>query len=98
MFIAHLYGIDLSTQQILTLAALGLVLSFSAPGIPSGGLIVFAFVLPSVGLPTEAIGILIALDVFPDAARTIANVTADLAVATIVARRERPEMTIAAAA
>jgi Na+/H+-dicarboxylate symporter len=98
LFVAHLYGIQLSVQDILTLAALAVVLSFSAPGIPSGGLIVFASVLPSVGLPTEAIGILIALDVFPDAARTMANVTADLAVATIVARRERPEMTIAAAA
>ena len=98
LFVAHLYGIDLSAQQILTLAALAMLLSFSAPGIPSGGLLVLASVFPSVGLPTEAIGILIALDVFPDAARTMANVTADLAVATIVARRERPEMTIAAAA
>lgn len=83
---------------VLTLAALAVLLSFSAPAIPSGGLIVLASVFPSVGLPTEAIGILIALDVFPDAARTMANVTADLAVATIVARRERPEMTMAAAA
>ena len=98
LFVAHLYGIQLSGQQILTLAALAVVLSFSAPGIPSGGLIVLASVFPTVGLPTEAIGILIALDVFPDAARTMANVTADLAVATVVARRERPEMTIAAAA
>jgi proton glutamate symport protein len=98
LFVAHLYGIQLSAEQVLTLAALAVVLSFSAPGIPSGGLIVLASVFPSVGLPTEAIGILIALDVFPDAARTMANVTADLAVATIVARRERPEMTIAAAA
>ena len=98
LFIAHLYGIDLAIGQILTLAALGVLLSFTAPGIPSGGLIVLATVLPSVGLPAEAIGILIALDVFPDAARTMANVTADLAVATIVARQERPEMTIAAAA
>lgn len=98
LFVAHLYGIQLSAQQILTLAALAVMLSFSAPGIPSGGLIVLASVFPSVGLPTEAIGILIALDVFPDAARTMANVTADLAVATIVARRERPEMTMAAAA
>jgi len=98
LFVAHLYGIQLSAQQILTLAALAVVLSFSAPGIPSGGLIVLASVFPSVGLPTEAIGILIALDVFPDAARTMANVTADLAVATVVARRERPQMTIAAAA
>ena len=98
LFIAHLYGIELSAQQILTLAALAVVLSFSAPGIPSGGLLVLASVFPSVGLPSEGIGILIALDVFPDVARTIANVTADLAVATIVARRERPEMTIAAAA
>jgi Na+/H+-dicarboxylate symporter len=98
LFVAHLYGVDLGAAQILTLSALAVLLSFSAPGIPSGGLIVLATVLPSVGLPPEAIGILIALDVFPDAARTMANVTADLAVATIVAKRERPEMAIAAAA
>ncbi|HYN82523.1 MAG TPA: dicarboxylate/amino acid:cation symporter [Gemmatimonadaceae bacterium] len=98
LFVAHLYGVQLSVEQIVTLAALGVILSFSAPGIPSGGLIVLASVFPGVGLPVEAIGILIALDVFPDAARTVANVTADLAVATIVARRESPEMTIAAAA
>jgi proton glutamate symport protein len=98
LFVAHLYGIQLSAEHILTLAALAVLLSFSAPGIPSGGLIVLATVFPSVGLPMEAIGILIALDVFPDAARTMANVTADLAVATIVAGRKRPEMTTAAAA
>ena len=85
-------------EQILTLAGLGVILSFSAPGIPSGGLIVLASVFPGVGLPVEAIGILIALDVFPDAARTAANVTADLAAASIVARQRRPEVTIAAAA
>jgi proton glutamate symport protein len=98
LFVAHLYGIELAAEQILTLAALGVLLSFSAPGIPSGGLIVLATVFPGVGLPLEGIGILIALDVLPDAARTVANVTADLAVATIIARKERPEMTIAAAA
>jgi len=98
LFVAHLYGVQLSMEQILTLAALGVFLSFSAPGIPSGGLIVLASVFPGVGLPVEAIGILIALDVFPDAARTAANVTADLAAASIVAREGRPEVTIAAAA
>jgi proton glutamate symport protein len=98
LFVAHLYGVQLSLEQILTLAALGVILSFSAPGIPSGGLIVLASVFPGVGLPVEAIGILIALDVFPDAARTAANVTADLAAASIVARQTRPEVTIAAAA
>jgi proton glutamate symport protein len=98
LFIAHLYGIHLSAEQILTLAGLAVLLSFSAPGIPSGGLIVLASVFPGVGLPVEGIGILIALDVFPDAARTMANVTADLAVATIVARQKRTEMTIPAAA
>ena len=98
LFVAHLYGVQLSLEQILTLAALAVILSFSAPGIPSGGLIVLASVFPGVGLPVEAIGILIALDVFPDAARTAANVTADLAAASIVARQKRPEVTIAAAA
>jgi proton glutamate symport protein len=88
VFIAHLYGIELASVQILTVAALGVLLSFSAPGIPSGGLILLTPVFAMIGLPAESIGILIALDVFPDVMRGITNVTADITVATILARKE----------
>jgi Na+/H+-dicarboxylate symporter len=91
LFIAQLYWITLAPQQILMVAIIAIALSFSAPGIPSGGLVILAPVFASVGLPVEGIGILIALDVFPDAGRSVLNVTADLTVATVLSRGERNE-------
>ena len=89
LFIARLYGVELVPQQILMVAIVAIALSFSAPGIPSGGMLILAPVFASIGLPVEGIGILIALDVFPDAARSIVNVTADITVATVLTRAER---------
>ena len=87
LFLSRLYGVPLSGIQILTIAALGVLLSFSSPGIPSGSLVIMVPVLVSVGLPPEGVGILIALDVLPDATKTVLNVTGDIVVATVVAER-----------
>jgi len=92
LFIARLYGIDLAPQQILMVATIAIALSFSAPGVPSGGLLIIAPVFASLGLPVEGIGILIALDVFPDAARSVLNVTADITVATVLTRDSRTDL------
>ena len=98
LFIARLYGIELAPQQILMVAAIAIALSFSAPGIPSGGLVILAPVFASLGLPVEGIGILIAIDVIPDTARGLLNVTADITVATLLTRGERVESTVPATA
>ena len=94
LFIARLYGIELAPQQILMVAIIAIALSFSAPGIPSGGLVILAPVFASLGLPVEGIGILIAIDVIPDTARGLLNVTADITVATLLTRGERLESTV----
>lgn len=86
LFLSQLYGVPLSGAQMLVIAALGVVLSFSSPGIPSGSLIIMMPVLAYVGLPAEGVGILIAVDVLPDATKTVLNVTGDIVAATIVAR------------
>jgi Na+/H+-dicarboxylate symporter len=85
IFLSRLYGVPLSGLQLLTIAALGVILSFSSPGIPSGSLVIMVPVLLSVGLPAEGIGILIAADVLPDATKTILNVTGDIVAATVIA-------------
>lgn len=93
LFVATLYGISLGPAEIVLLAgAIGL-LSFYSPGIPSGGLFVMAPVYVAFGLPVEGIGLLLALDLIPDMFITVSNVTADMTVAVIVARRTeaRPE-------
>lgn len=84
-FVASLYGVSLGlTESVALVAGLG-ALSFYSPGIPSGGLFVMAPLYQAFGLPLEGIGILIALDIVPDMFITTGNVTADLAVATMVA-------------
>jgi len=90
MFVASLYGIGLGLPQIVTIVATSVVTSFSIPGIPGGGIIAMAPVLASVGLPIEGIGILLGVDTIPDMFRTTANVTGQLAAATIVGRWSAP--------
>ena len=87
VFIARLYGVDLTSAQVLTAAATAVLTSFSIPGIPGGSIIAMVPVLASVGLPTEGIGVLLGVDTIPDAFRTTANVTGQMAAAVIAERR-----------
>jgi len=86
VFVAQVYGIDLSFgQQILifftaTLAAIG------AAGIPSAGLVTMAIVLNAVGLPLEGIGMILAVDRILDMCRTSVNVWGDTVGCAVVAR------------
>ena len=88
IFVAYLYGIDLSTFEIITIMAAIGALSFYSPGVPSGGLFIMTPVYLSLGLPVEGIGLLIALDLIPDMFITLANVTADMSVATILGSKK----------
>jgi proton glutamate symport protein len=88
VFIAQVYGIDLTIgQQVLvfltaTLAAIG------AAGIPSAGLVTMAIVLNAVGLPLEGIGMILAVDRILDMCRTTVNVWGDAVGCAVVARLE----------
>jgi len=88
VFIAQVYGIDLSFgQQILvfltaTLAAVG------AAGIPSAGLVTMAVVLNAVGLPLEGIGMILAVDRILDMCRTTVNVWGDTVGCAVISRLE----------
>ncbi len=86
VFIGRLYGVSISPTQLATIVLTAVVTSFSIPGIPGGSIIAMAPVLASAGLPVEGIGILLGVDTIPDMFRTAANVTGQLAAATIVAR------------
>ncbi len=86
LFVAQIYGIHLGGAELLLIVLALMILSFYSPGIPSGGLFVLAPVYIQFGLPVEGIGLLIALDLIPDMFITVANVTADLSVASILGR------------
>jgi Na+/H+-dicarboxylate symporter len=86
LFLAALYGIHLTTAQIVVMTLVTIAMSFSNPGIPSGGLfVVTAPVMLSAGLPLDGIALLIAADSIPDVFATVVNVTGDMGVAAMVA-------------
>jgi Na+/H+-dicarboxylate symporter len=86
LFLAHLYGIPLEPGFILVFLAARILLSFSVPGIPSGGFMLALPLYLAAGIPVEALVLLKAVDGIPDIFKTLANVTADMSVAAIVAR------------
>ena len=62
LFIANLVGIDLNLMQQLVVCATAMLAAMGAPGIPSAGMVTMVMVLQSVGLPAEAIAILLPVD------------------------------------
>ena len=88
LFVGWFYGIPLHAQQLATVAFAAVFLAFAAPGVPRGAFIMLAPLFVAIGLPVEGIGILIAVDAFPDMFATVLNVTGDLAAAVLVAKAE----------
>ena len=89
VFIGRLYATDLTSTQVATVAITAVLTSFSIPGIPGGSIVAMVPVLASVGLPIDGIGVLLGVDTIPDAFRTTANVTGQMAAAVIA---ERPRI------
>src|SRR5258705_5049696 len=86
IFLGKLYGVTISTTQIVELIAVSIMLSYSVPPVPSGSLFLMAPVFAELGIPVEGIAILIAIDVIPDLLKTTTIVTAHMASAVVVAR------------
>ena len=87
LLLGHLFGIELSTAQVLTFFVTTLVLSFSSVGIPLGGSSMLS--LPAylaAGIPIEGYLLLKTVDSIPDILKTLINVTGDMSVATILNR------------
>ena len=87
MFIAQAYGIDLGFVQQFTIVVMALVTSIGVAAIPSASLVAIAIILGAVGLPLEAIGLILAVDRVLDMCRTSVNVFSDSCGAVIIARR-----------
>jgi len=84
LFLARLYGVQLPTLALLSIAATAAALSLTLPGVPQGALLLLTPVLTSYGIPAEGVGLLLAADTIPDLMGTMTNVTGDLVVATVV--------------
>jgi proton glutamate symport protein len=89
LLLGKLYGVAISPAQIVSLAVLSILVSYSVPPVPSGSVFLMAPIFADMGIPAEGVAILIAIDVIPDLAKTVAIVTSHLASAVVVARLAR---------
>ena len=89
IFIAHASGVPLDFTRMAIGVALSVLTSFSVAGLPSQ-FSLFNTTVPislGMGVPMELLPLIVAVEVVPDIFRTVGNVTADVAVTTVVARR-----------
>lgn len=88
VFAAQAYGHTLTMGNFLTVIGTATLASVGTAGVPGVGLITLAMVFQSVGLPIEAIGIIMGIDRILDMARTAVNISGDAIVTTIVTKQE----------
>jgi Na+/H+-dicarboxylate symporter len=88
IFLAQAYGLDLTFGQQFAVVVIALLTSIGVAGVPSASLVAIAIILAAIGLPMEAIGVLMVFHRLLDMCRTSINVWGDCCCATIVARLE----------
>ena len=88
VFIAEVYGFDLSLTAYLTVILTATLASIGTAAVPGVGLITLAMVLKQAGLPVEGIGLIIGIDRLLDMVRTAVNVTGDATASVVVASSE----------
>lgn len=96
LFIANVFGIDLTSGQMMMIIFTGTLASIGTAGVPGAGLIMLAMVLQSVGLPIEGLALVAGIDRVLDMFRTCLNITGDGAVATAIDYAENHRGDIAA--
>ena len=88
IFIAQVYGVDLSAGALFGVVLTAILASIGTAGVPGVGLITLALVLEQAGLPVEGIALIIGVDRLFDMLRTVINVTGDAVASVVVAKSE----------
>jgi Na+/H+-dicarboxylate symporter len=88
MFIAQVFGIDLSFSDQISIVLTATLASIGAAGVPGAGMVTLTMVLGSVGVPVEGLALILGIDRLLDMFRTTVNITGDLVVAKVMQDRE----------
>ncbi|MEE9342877.1 MAG: dicarboxylate/amino acid:cation symporter [Gammaproteobacteria bacterium] len=88
MFIAQAYGLELGIGTQFLIVTVALLTSIGVAGIPAASLVAITIILTTIGLPVEAIGLILAVDRILDMFRTSVNVFSDSCAAVVIARSE----------
>ncbi|MCF8348218.1 MAG: dicarboxylate/amino acid:cation symporter [Bacteroidales bacterium] len=89
LFLAQVYGMDLGFSEQLTIVLTATLASIGSAAVPGAGIVMLIIVLTSVGIPTEGIALIFAVDRPLDMLRTAVNVTGDLTISTLIAAGEK---------
>ena len=95
MFLAQAYGIELNFATQFTIVLIALLTSIGVAGIPAASLVAITIILVAIGLPIEAIGLILVTDRVLDMCRTAVNIFSDSCGAVIIARSEGEQTRIA---
>ncbi len=88
LFLAKMYAIPIPESALISIIISIVMLSLGTPGIPGASLVCLGVLLNHVGVPIEAIGLIMGIDSLIDMCRTVSNTTGDMAVTLIVAKLE----------
>ncbi len=88
IFVAQAVGMDLTAAQQVSLIGASIVTVLGAPSVPMAGVITLAVLLAAMGLPTDYIGMFMAIDILCDMPKTLLNAYSVSCSAIIVARSE----------
>ncbi|MBQ2243311.1 MAG: dicarboxylate/amino acid:cation symporter [Bacteroidales bacterium] len=94
IFIAQVYGVDLSFIEQLIIVATVLFSAIGAASIPMAGLVMLSVALSVAGLPLEGIGLVLAVEQLCDMPRTATNSYGDMCAAVVIAKSEGEKLTI----
>jgi len=95
MFIAQAYGLELSIGVQFSIVLIALLTSIGVAGIPSASLVAISIILGAIGLPVEAIGVLMVTDRILDMCRTSVNVFSDSCATVVIAKSEGEDQVLA---
>lgn len=94
LFVAQVYGIDLSFAQYVLIILSGTLASIGTATVPSASFVMLTMVLTAVGLPLEGTALIAGIDVLIDMPRTALNTTGDAMVCSLVAKSEGENLNI----
>lgn len=89
LFIAQIYGVDLTSGQLLTVIMTGTLASIGTAGVPGAGFIMLTMILTAIGLPLEGSALIAGIDRILDMPRTCVNITGDATVCYLVDKSEK---------
>lgn len=86
--LARVYGVSINSAMLMSVVMSIIILSIGAPGVPGSGMICLSVLLTQLGVPVEAVGLVMGIDPLIGMLRTMSNCTGDVAVSCMVAKQE----------